>query len=340
MFPDVTMNMTMNTTSAPQTSIGMQVIFVISLIVDVAGLIGNSFVILVIMKTKSLKSRLANQFIVNQSCIDLSSCFFLIGAVYRTGNPLDANNLGDRLYCQIWLSNSFVWSLVYCSTYALMALTLERYFSVVYPVWHKGFFNDTRSRIIMAATWIIGLVEGLLLSSLSSAIDPENGQCLTFVIWPSDTVRKLTGIWTVTLHYFLPMFILIFCYVRIILVITGRIKKVNPGQLENSENTQDKSWNKARFNVIYTLIIVGVLFAMCWSPNQIYYFMMNLGYPADFVSTWYNVTILTIYMNSSVNPFVYIIKYEQFKTAAAHLMGFKRASQEESSKTTTSTVTD
>ena len=51
-----------------------------------------------------------------------------------------------------------------------------------------------------------------------------------------------------------------------------------------------------------------------------YYLMMCLGYPADFSSTFYNITVLAIYLNSCTNAIVYFFKYEQFKKAAVKML--------------------
>lgn len=68
-----------------------------------------------------------------------------------------------------------------------------------------------------------------------------------------------------------------------------------------------------------TLAIVSVAYICCWSVNQIYYFMFNVGYPADYVSDFYHGTVLAVYLNVCINPVIYAAKYRQFQAAAVQL---------------------
>lgn len=337
----------MNTTEEPEevdlSSQKSTSIIVISLMIAIVGLLGNSMVICVIMRTKHLKERLANLFIVNQSSIDFLSSGLLLFTVLPATKITRYEGWSGWLACSIWSSNSFLWGLVFSSTYSLIALTLERYLSVVYPVWHKVCFSRTKAYVVMLLTWVAGLVEGVAHSIPTSII--KDGLCFNFYHWPSLGMQKMAGVLTCTLHYIVPMVVLIYCYGKMILVISGRIERVGPndgspgqatapvqptGQEANDANltegnqarkSKGDSWSRARRNVIYTLSLISLLFALCWSMNQIYYLMMTLGYPPDYTSTFYNITVMAVHLNACVNPFIYITRYDQFKTSA--LMMFK-----------------
>ena len=58
-------------------------------------------------------------------------------------------------------------------------------------------------------------------------------------------------------------------------------------------------------------MIVTVVFAVSWGPNQIYYMMYLLQY--DFGNTVYWWTIVFAFLNLFVNPFVYAYKHETIR---------------------------
>ena len=77
--------------------------------------------------------------------------------------------------------------------------------------------------------------------------------------------------------------------------------------------------DQAKKNVIKTLALVAFCYILCWSWNQIYFFMVNLGYPVDFTSNFYHFSMVMLLRNSVVNPFIYTFQYASFKLAAKQL---------------------
>ena len=49
--------------------------------------------------------------------------------------------------------------------------------------------------------------------------------------------------------------------------------------------------------------------------------MYNLGYKADWNSTYFQFTVLMVFLNCTVNPFIYLIKYKDYQTALKKLLG-------------------
>ena len=71
----------------------------------------------------------------------------------------------------------------------------------------------------------------------------------------------------------------------------------------------------ARRNTVKTLLIVGLCFIICWSQNQVRYLMFNCGYNINFNSTYHQFNILMVFLNCTVNPFIYLIKYRDNQEA-------------------------
>ena len=128
--------------------------------------------------------------------------------------------------------------------------------------------------------------------------------------------------------------VLIICYTKIVWVLTRRINNdlIKPqsdiNNLENVSNSVDNAnivrqitdpgkdkFQLAIRNTIKTLLIVGLCFIICWSQNQVRYLMFNCGYELDFNSTYHQLTILMVFLNCTVNPFIYLIKYSDYQEA-------------------------
>ena len=117
----------------------------------------------------------------------------------------------------------------------------------------------------------------------------------------------------VSIQFFIPFLILVYCYGRIVWILARRISS-NIGDKNAVDNVQSK-FQTARTNTIKTFLLVGICFIICWSNNQIYYLMYLLGFDADWNSIYYRFTILMIFLNCTVNPFIYLIKYKDYQVA-------------------------
>ena len=91
-------------------------------------------------------------------------------------------------------------------------------------------------------------------------------------------------------------------------------KRMTPNQLNTTTNQMD-TYQMAVNNTVKTLVTVAVCFVICWSNDQVFYAMYNLGYPVDWNGTYYKFIILMVFLNSTINPLVYFIKYRDYQMA-------------------------
>ena len=174
--------------------------------------------------------------------------------------------------------------------------------------------------------------------------------------WPNDTVKTASGFGLMFIQFFIPVLVLIICYGKIVWVLTRRIntdlmKKKSP--MDNCENTNGQSANVrtdpksedpgkekfqlARRNTIKTLLIVGLCFIICWSQNQVIYFMHKCAYNLNFNSNYFNFTILMVFVNCTVNPFIYLVQYRDYQEALKTFLHCSRK-QREDNRLTSSTI--
>jgi len=60
-------------------------------------------------------------------------------------------------------------------------------------------------------------------------------------------------------------------------------------------------------------------FIVCWSPNQILFFLSYVGYGVDFGGWFYHFTVVLVVTNSCINPFIYAAKYREFQKGIRRL---------------------
>ena len=140
------------------------------------------------------------------------------------------------------------------------------------------------------------------------------GECV-FGFWPNALLRRIVGVFLVCISFILPLSILLICYGRIIWILTRRIDS----NFSKTRNQNDK-FELARTNTLKTLMTVALAFIICWSNNQIYYLMYNLGYHVNWNGTYYKFTVLMVFLNCTINPFIYLIKYQDFQKALKSLL--------------------
>ena len=139
------------------------------------------------------------------------------------------------------------------------------------------------------------------------------GEC-ALGIWPNALLRRIFGVFLICIEFLLPLMILLICYGRIIWILTRRIDST----FNKTGNIND-TFQLARTNTLKTLMIVTLAFVICWSNNQIYYLRYNLGYNTDWTGTYYKFTVIMAFLNCTINPFIYVIKYQDFKKALKSL---------------------
>lgn len=93
---------------------------------------------------------------------------------------------------------------------------------------------------------------------------------------------------------------------------------------KGSEKKQSELQHRVRRNVIKTLLLVGVTFTVCWTPNQVTFLCYNLGiYKLDFNGTVYVLGVLLAFCNIWINPFIYTFKYRKFQQGLRKVFSLK-----------------
>ncbi|XP_006813630.1 substance-P receptor-like [Saccoglossus kowalevskii] len=300
---------------------GLSVVNTFIAIIGIVGLIGNFAVCYVFLKVKHLRT-LTNYLIVHQAVIDfMASVIIALIVLGPQFNSVAETPLG-RFVCLFWKSAYPQWALFLTSSLNLVVITMERYCAIVYPLHYSRLFTVTKVKIMLVMVWVIGFAFKSFLFSIQHY---DHGQCLFQKTWPSVEVARAVGILNVLVHYFTPLAVMAFAYMRCIMVLMkSSVADVQPSQ-SSMANKLEHTMQKVRKNVLKMLLLVFVAYAVCWGPNQVMFALFCVGVKIDFLRGYYQFTSILGLLNSAINPFIYALKYKQFQNGIRIVFGCKKA---------------
>ncbi|XP_054770998.2 substance-P receptor-like [Lytechinus pictus] len=302
------------------------ILYIAHIILGITGILGNGLVLIVLLNTRDMWDA-TNLLIANQSLIDffgsLSVIAFKVVPVphFETAGPVLA-----RYLCYVWYPNFFVWSFNFTSIFNLVFISFERFYAVRYPIRYRSNFTIRPALAASILAWTMGMVWGWFLPASFSL---ENGICRRHD-WPTqDTAAVVSGLSFFVL-YLAPLFIMItiYTYIGHVLKRGGAAKKFQD-QAAGSQTAEAagpqpgaaRSYREiARRKVLTTMIIVTVTSLLCWTPSNLYFIAYASGANIDFTSFWGLSVQCILLFNNSINPFIYIFKYQKFQNGLRRLL--------------------
>ena len=193
------------------------------------------------------------------------------------------------------------------------------------------------SMIVCACSF--GLVFNLARMVPTTRVTPE-GVCLQHAIWPNQFWFKFTSIIVSILYFFFPFTFILSLYLSIFFHLK---KKASSNMFKEGKSSHTSVMDKAKVNVLKTLILLSSCFFLCWCWNITFYLLFILGVPMSMNTMFYNFTVFMMNVNCCINPFCYAVQYREFQQQAKRIFCHcKLKSQKETDtteiQTTISTV--
>ncbi|XP_041478028.1 nociceptin receptor-like [Lytechinus variegatus] len=285
---------------------------IVQLVLSVIGIIGNILVIIVVINRG--KTRFATDVLIgNLAFADFLTSLLMIP---RPRSDLVPDNWKGMLYCRIEYSNVFMWISTVASVFILTVISVERLVAVKYPLKFKMIFTAKRSRRLVSFSWIGATV--LNVNTLAiSAHDIENHVCKTELL--AHVVHMTIGVLLFMFKYLMPIAIMIGSYVKIIQILRSEARNFQPDGRTAFHPARQIS--KTMRRMTRTVLIVVIVFIICWSPDQICFFLFNLKlYPTYLYSDIYRVLVCLGFVNSCSNPLIYSVRNKKFRTELSHFL--------------------
>lgn len=228
-----------------RTNFDVCVYFMYSIILFTA-IFGNSLVVYVVWSSTKMKT-VTNYFIVNLAVGDLCMAIFCVPFSFLSTLILQYWPFGFYLCVTV---NYLQAVSVFVSAYTLMAISIDRYLAIIYPL--KPRMTRFHAKLIIAAVWLLSLLTTIPVAVFSDLIQPEVNfyrlQNLKVCQENWGEYRENAGAaYSATLmllQYFLPIMVLIFTYARIAVAIWGK-KHLgeNPPKMERLARSKRKVIN-------------------------------------------------------------------------------------------------
>ncbi|CAG2172686.1 unnamed protein product [Oppiella nova] len=290
-------------------------------LIFVISLLGNSLVIYIIFSKRRMRT-VTNFYIANLTFADL--LMTLINIPFSTARIiLDNWPFGD-LMCQ------FVPFIQVCSVYAstltMCVISLDRHQAIIYP-FGRRLSHVLPLKFVIPMIWI--------LSSLLSLPHGYFNEVVTYYTYrslircrlmfpePQYVYRQWLTILTFVSQYVIPLSIATFSYCKIALHIHRRVIVGNSTPQQIANNLRQESILMSNRKTIKMLILVLVVFAVCWLPLNLYHLL------ADFMPDSYQHNFIILigfhwFSMSSVcyNPFIYSARNSYFRESIRNFFRF------------------
>ncbi|XP_066957239.1 neuropeptide SIFamide receptor-like [Macrobrachium rosenbergii] len=278
-------------------------------LVSVMGVIGNSFVVAVVVRSPRMRS-VTNVFIANLAVADLLVNIVVLPTTL-IGNTLNAWVLG-LFVCK---AVSYLQGVsVSASINTLVAITLDRALAICYPM--RCQITSRTCRVIIVVIWVFSLTITLpwaIVFKLEPI--PETDLQVCTEKWPDDRSGDLYFVVAnLVMCYLLPLTAISICYV---LIWRKVWRRKLPG--ERQDEGVALMIHRSKIKVIKMLVVVVILFALSWLPLYVIFARHKLGVVPTETETSIIHVLAPIAQwlgasNSCINPILYAYFNMKFRS--------------------------
>ena len=270
-------------------------------IIPALGIPGNIITLIVLLSNHTLRIKPINLFILHQSVIDLIACIFTVIEEYLLENGIN----GDVL-CHFFHSKYASGAALFTSSYNMTAMTLERHFAVTDPLHYDS--NKVRRRLpfIFLSVWLFcyGALGYVPFSTVyASHVCIPTGKLFQTTFWD----------WMIPYVCFLaigiPLVVMTVCYSRMFYSLYKSSRSL--GSKADSGNVH--KLNQAQLNIFQTCLIMIIIFLACWLTFESAMTMYIFKFYKDLAGIHYSIGNLLTLVNSGINPYIYVFRYDDFK---------------------------
>lgn len=280
----------------------------------VLGLFGNLLVIIVVLKDKHMRNT-TNILILSLAVADLLFILFCVPFT-ATGYALPVWPFG-AIGCK--LTQYAMYVCAYASVYTLVIMSLDRYLAVVHAIRSMSWRSERNTWFAIAIIWIIILCGNIPIILQWGVFEYQHqgenrSACIQITELHDVNSGKKYFAFFFFFGFIIPLGITMLMYG---LMLKRLLYGVVPGGGSQSAESM-----RAKKRVTRMVIIVVVIFALCWLPIQIILFWQKFGnYPTTvpYVSSMMAANCLA-YMNSCVNPILYAFLSGNFRRSFRKLL--------------------
>ncbi|XP_030638770.1 trace amine-associated receptor 1b [Chanos chanos] len=297
------------------------IVFVTGTIIGIT-VIGNFLVIISIAHFRQLHTP------TNYLILSLTTCDLLLGLFVM---PLSAAKsaqgcwyMGEFL-CKFHTSADITLSTA--SIFHLTFISAERYCAVYHPLTYHLLIRHISVLLMVTISWLLPTLfgYGVIFTGLNFKGSEDFyythiqciGGCAVFFSGELAVFASFTS-------FFIPGSIMLWIYSRIYVVVRGQVRSIEhlANQLSRSRQQGSPTSGHCDRKGTATIAIVFGGFLICWAP----FFLCLIINP--FIEYSINPVLIDVlmwfgYFNSTINPFIYAIRYTWFRAALKIILSGK-----------------
>ena len=222
-------------------------------------------------------------------------------------------NAGTPIICHLFLTKSANAICTYVSTYNMTVLSVERYFAILDPLKYDIVRVKKRLPYVFVGEW---LCMCLIFSYVPGNTTTKSDRCHVSSKMLDTLLWDMYSPYEFTIAFAVPLVITLFCYGRMLMCLRQSAQWTNG---KSTISNQDKL-RLAQMNIFKTCLIVTVVFILCWCSTETAIILYMAEYYENLASVHFTIGTLLILVNSCLNPYIYAIRYRDFKLELKRFM--------------------
>lgn len=209
--------------------------YIMYITITVAAIGGNGIVCYIVLAFQRMRT-VTNYFIVNLAVGDILMASLCIPFGFVSNLLLQYWPFGEIMCIVVSYAQAVS---VFISAYTLIAISVDRYIAIIYPLRPK--MTKFQAKLIIVLVWFVALLTPLPTAILSKLIlipswsnefnNTDKYTCIE--VWDNNEQKYYYSMALMVLQYFFPLTVLIYTYTRIAIVVWG---KRPPGEAENGRD--------------------------------------------------------------------------------------------------------
>ncbi|XP_043572271.1 G-protein coupled receptor 61 [Chiloscyllium plagiosum] len=288
------------------------------LLVDLVGIIGNTAVMLVIIRTPLFKKFV---FVFHLCVVDLTAVLILMPLGMMSSSTLFDNLIFGDTLCRIYLFLSMLF--ISASILSILAINVERYYYIVHPMRYEVRMTLKLVVSVIICIWIKATLMSILSVLGWNSQRHVNNQCAWQ--WGGEIYEKVFIIFFGLFYFLFPVLVILIVYCNMFKV--ARVAALQHGPLPtwmdtprqrseslSSQSTMVTSSGGPRASPQRTfgggkaaiiLFVVGGQFVVCWLPFFAFHLHSVLSTSSTHLDLWETIVTWIGYTSFSINPFFY-----------------------------------
>ncbi|XP_072037492.1 histamine H2 receptor-like [Amphiura filiformis] len=294
-------------------------------VVMVITILGNVAVCYVVHRTRSITT-VTGMCITSLAIADMLRGGLILPFVIISSAAVGSWQLSDVACSLLGMGYTLFGS---ASVMTLAAVSIDRYYAILKPLQYTTIVTTSRAAVFLCLIWILSLLMALLpIIGWSEYIFlPWNTVCISNWL-----TYKSYGYFYLTVSFFIPFSILVFCYYKIYVVARHQSRRVASLEMSSTQAFRpnvggggQKPRNKQRLvmkkekKAAMTLFAVMGVFILCVTP----YCIVHLAYAYHKTQNLLiavGVTSMLSFVNSAANPLIYGILNRKFRRVFVEVM--------------------